>query len=238
MRYLLCLSLLAAPAFSVACSNASTWHEQAECRNQQIGNEKQALDQAVSAYSATLSPADKELFKKAQSAWKAYADATCKLSAAPVAAGSMYGAYLSSCELNLSEQRRQMLEYQATCEKSSERTDCLEQFKPGSPANPVTATTTRPMSSSPKASEEDVDRLTTYGAALGKGIACKANGVDEASRRVGKWMDVHFPPGSDDQKTYLLALTQGIEASARIQAEMPTESCDSVRKSFSNFPWP
>ena len=37
MRYLLCLSLLAAPAFSVACSNASTWHEQAECRNQQIG---------------------------------------------------------------------------------------------------------------------------------------------------------------------------------------------------------
>lgn len=134
MRYLLCLSLLAAPAFSVACSNASTWHEQAECRNQQIGNEKQALDQAVSAYSATLSPADKELFKKAQSAWKAYADATCKLSAAPVAAGSMYGAYLSSCELNLSEQRRQMLEYQATCEKSSERTDCLEQFKPGSPA--------------------------------------------------------------------------------------------------------
>ncbi|MBD9672991.1 DUF1311 domain-containing protein [Pseudomonas sp. PDM21] len=232
MRYLLCLSLLAAPTFSVACTNGTTWYEQADCRNQQIANEETALTQAVSAYSATLSPRDKGLFAKSQAAWKAYSDATCAFAAEPVAGGSLQSTYVASCWLALSEQRRLMLENLANCEKTSERTVCLTRFSPRSAVATGTVNTDTKTSST----SDDIDRLTTYGVALGKGIACKAPGVDDASRRVGKWMDEHFK-GSDKQ-AYLPVMIHGIEANVRMQSEQPVESCDSVRASFASFPWP
>jgi hypothetical protein len=47
------------------------------------------------------------------------------------------------------------------------------------------------------ASQADIDKLTTYAVVLGRAVACGAN-LDDASRRVGRWMDRTFPPGSKD----------------------------------------
>lgn len=236
MRYLLLsLPFLALPALAstTQCTDMKTQSEVSECMGQVVSEERQALKAASESYMATLSPADRTLFKQAQNAWQNYMDATCKFSSAPLAGGSMQGADTAQCLTFLISQRRLQLERQATCEKSTQRTDCLTRATAEAVAQPLSDS-----AEISKATPEDIDRLTTYGAALGKGIACKADGVKEASKRVGQWMDKTFPPGSDDQKTYLPALTAGIEATTRLQLENPTESCESVRKAFASFPWP
>lgn len=238
MRYfLLGLPLIALPTLGLAsspqCADSSTQADLSSCMSRVVGEERQALQAASASYLATLSPADKALFKQAQDAWQTYTDATCRFSSAPLAGGSMQGVDTAQCVTFMLSQRRAQLELQFECEKSAQRTDCLTKSAGG-----AIAATPSGKASESKATPDDIDRLTTYGAALGKGIACKADGVKEASKRVGQWMDKTFPPGSDDQKTYLPALTAGIEATTRLQVEKPTESCESVRKAFASFPWP
>lgn len=53
------------------------------------------------------------------------------------------------------------------------------------------------------ASDTDIDRMTSYAVILGRAAGCGIN-TDKESRRVGKWMDRVFPPGSKDQKIYAL----------------------------------
>ena len=88
------------------------------------------------------------------------------------------------------------------------------------------------------ASSKDVDRLTSYAVILGRGIACGAESA-EASRRVGAWMDVKFPPGSQDQKTYLPIFMQGVLYHAQQQKEGKSpDSCTEVLHNFRTMPWP
>ena len=234
---LLGIPLLLLPAFALAspsaCSGLHTQLEISTCMSNEASKETAAMQAAAKAYASTLDPNDRLLFKKAQTAWRAYMDATCKFSSAPLAGGSMQGADTAQCLSFLTVQRREFLEQQINCEKKSLRTDCLT-----TSARPIVNVPEPSPKHMTNASAEDIDRLTTYAAALGKGIACKANGINEASRRVGSWMDKHFPPGSDDQKTYLPVLTQGMELATRLQLESPKESCFSVRESFGRFPWP
>jgi hypothetical protein len=68
------------------------------------------------------------------------------------------------------------------------------------------------------ASAADVDRMTTYAVILGPGIACGAS-HDEASRRVGRWLGVRY------------------HAEQQRDGKSP-DSCATVRRNFSSFPWP
>jgi hypothetical protein len=88
------------------------------------------------------------------------------------------------------------------------------------------------------ASAADVDRLTTYAVILGRGVACGAP-THDASSRVGRWMDRTFPPGSQDQKTYLPIFMQGVQYHAQQQKDGKSpDSCATVRRNFGTFPWP
>jgi len=88
------------------------------------------------------------------------------------------------------------------------------------------------------ANESDVDRMTTYATVLGRALGCGVD-VDGPSSRVGKWMDRTFPPGTQDQKTYLPVFLAGVRhhANAQRQGNSP-DSCSKVKSSFSAFPWP
>jgi hypothetical protein len=93
-------------------------------------------------------------------------------------------------------------------------------------------------SSAMAASSADIDKLTTYAVILGRAVACGAN-VDDASRRVGQWMDRTFPPGSSDQKTYLPVFMEGMRYHAQQQKEGKSpDSCSAVLRSFNGFPLP
>ena len=85
---------------------------------------------------------------------------------------------------------------------------------------------------------QDIDKLTTYSVILGRAIGCGAD-VGIASRRVGHWMDMVFPPGSVDQQTYLPIFMSGTRYHAEQQrlGKSP-DSCTTVLRSFSGFPWP
>ncbi len=97
------------------------------------------------------------------------------------------------------------------------------------------------LASSPEvlgASSKDIDRMTTYAVVLGRTVACGAD-ITDASRRVGRWMDVKFPPGSQDQKTFLPIFIQGVEYHAQQQKEGKSpDSCAAVLRNFKSFPWP
>ena len=67
------------------------------------------------------------------------------------------------------------------------------------------------------ATDADIDKLTTFAVVLGRGVACRAD-VEPAMKRVGRWMDVKFPPGSRDQQIYLPIFMEGV----RHLAEHPT----------------
>lgn len=88
------------------------------------------------------------------------------------------------------------------------------------------------------ATPQDIDKLTTYAVILGRAIACGAD-VSSASGRVGRWMDRVFPPGSADQRTYLPIFMGGTRYHAEQQklGKSP-DSCSSVLRTFSSFPWP
>ena len=88
------------------------------------------------------------------------------------------------------------------------------------------------------ASSADIDKLTTYAVVLGRGVACGGN-IDDASRKVGRWMDKIFPPGSSDQQTYLPMLAEGMRYHAQQQsAGKSPDNCQSVLKTLRGFPWP
>lgn len=88
------------------------------------------------------------------------------------------------------------------------------------------------------ASSQDIDRMTTYAVVLGRAVACGAD-ITDASRRVGRWMDVKFPPGSQDLKTYLPIFVNGVEYHAQQQKDGKSpDSCAAVLRNFKGFPWP
>jgi len=87
-------------------------------------------------------------------------------------------------------------------------------------------------------SSQDVDRITTYAVILGRAVACGAD-ISDASRRVGQWMDVKFPPGSQDQQAYLPIFVNGVGYHAQQQKEGKSpDSCAAVLRNFKAFPWP
>lgn len=87
-------------------------------------------------------------------------------------------------------------------------------------------------------SAADIDKMTTYAVILGRGIACGAS-TQEPMKRVGKWFDNTFAPGSSAHKQYMVIFMTGIEHHAAQQrAGKSPDSCDSIRRTFSGFPWP
>ncbi|HRH88227.1 MAG TPA: hypothetical protein PLO41_15375 [Rubrivivax sp.] len=88
------------------------------------------------------------------------------------------------------------------------------------------------------ASSGDIDKLTTYATILGRAVAC-GNSIDEPMRRVGRWMDRTFPPGSSDQKAYLPVFMDGVRYHAQMQKDgRSPDSCSAVQRAFNGFPWP
>lgn len=88
------------------------------------------------------------------------------------------------------------------------------------------------------ASSADIDRLTTYAVVLGRAVGCQIDATNAYSR-VGRWMDRAFPPGSEDQKTYLPVFIVGVKHNAEQQAAgRSPDSCSSVRRTLDGFPWP
>lgn len=84
----------------------------------------------------------------------------------------------------------------------------------------------------------DIDRLTTYATVLGRAIGCGLN-VDLEMKRVGRWMDQKFPPGSERQKTYLPIFLDGIKYHAQQQKSGKSpDSCEAIRHEVRTFPWP
>lgn len=88
------------------------------------------------------------------------------------------------------------------------------------------------------ATEADIDKMTTYATVLGRAIGCGIN-TDSAMKRVGRWMDKTFPPGSRDQQIYLPIFMEGVKHHAEQQrAGSSPDSCSELRKTFNTFPWP
>jgi hypothetical protein len=86
------------------------------------------------------------------------------------------------------------------------------------------------------ATDEDVDRLTTYAVVLGRAIACGVD-VKDASSRVGSWMDRTF--SNKEKAMYLAIFAEGMKYHAEQQrAGRSPDSCTSVRNSFAKIPWP
>ncbi|WP_171694357.1 hypothetical protein [Methylomonas sp. ZR1] len=88
------------------------------------------------------------------------------------------------------------------------------------------------------ASTADIDKLTTYSVILGRAVACGIN-TNDASSRVGYWMDRNFPPGSQDQITYLPIFMAGMQHNAEQQASGNSpDNCAAVARAFNSMPWP
>lgn len=101
---------------------------------------------------------------------------------------------------------------------------------------PIAMPKRRSGAGSPSAS--DIDRLTTYGTILGRAIGCGLD-VNPEMRRVGKWMDKRFPPGTQRQKIYLPIFMETVKRSAIQQRNGNSpDSCGAVRDMVQKFPWP
>jgi len=88
------------------------------------------------------------------------------------------------------------------------------------------------------ATSADIDKMTTYAVILGRSTAC---GVDtsDASRKVGRWLDRKFPPGSRDQQTYLPIFSEGMLYHAKQQqAGKSPDNCQGIRRAYSKMRWP
>lgn len=88
------------------------------------------------------------------------------------------------------------------------------------------------------ASTTDIEKLTTYSVLLGRAIACGINTKD-ASSKVGYWIDKRFPPGSEDQITYLPIFMQGMQYHAQQQSlGKSPDDCSAVSRAYNSMPWP
>jgi hypothetical protein len=89
-----------------------------------------------------------------------------------------------------------------------------------------------------KVSARDIDRMTTYATLLGRAIGCRIN-VDDEMRKVGKWMDRTFPPGSKEQRIYMPIFLKGLKDSAKQQREGKSpDSCETLREEVRHIRWP
>lgn len=87
------------------------------------------------------------------------------------------------------------------------------------------------------ASEEDIDKMTTYAVILGRSIACGID-TDFAMRRVGAWVDRTFPLGSSDQKSYLPVFVIGLEYHAKQQSSGKSpDTCTQIKRTFNGMQW-
>jgi hypothetical protein len=85
------------------------------------------------------------------------------------------------------------------------------------------------------ASSSDIDKLTTYATLIGRGIACGVD-TDEATRKVGAWMDRRFT--KKEMSTYLLVFAQGMEYHAKQQRDgRSPDSCSDIRRNFDSIPF-
>lgn len=92
-------------------------------------------------------------------------------------------------------------------------------------------------SSAQAASDQDIDKMTTYAVLLGRAIACGAD-TDSASAQIGEWMDKKFPPGSKDQQVYLPIFMEGVKMHMeQQQSGQSPDSCSEVKKQFSQMSW-
>ena len=88
------------------------------------------------------------------------------------------------------------------------------------------------------ASDSDIDKLTTYAVMMGRGSACGAE-MSNPGARVGAWMDRKFPPGSQDQKTYLPIFLSGVQHHAQQQRSGKSpDSCSNVLTQLRMVNWP
>lgn len=89
-----------------------------------------------------------------------------------------------------------------------------------------------------KEPEDAVGQMTTYAVALGRSMACGADTVSPL-KRVGRWMDSVFPPGSPGRRTQLAIFSEGMRFHAEQQkAGNSPDDCSTVLRSFRDFPWP
>jgi len=78
-----------------------------------------------------------------------------------------------------------------------------------------------------------IDRMTTYTTILGRGIACGTPGTEDASRRLGTWMDAQGLNG------YAMVAATSIRTSAEQQrAGKSPDTCAKVREVFKTITWP
>lgn len=84
----------------------------------------------------------------------------------------------------------------------------------------------------------DLNKLSTYAVILGRAVGCGMD-VSEASRRVGRWVDVTFVPGTKEHTSYTLAMAQGMaNEAARQRSGKSPDSCSAVRAQTTSMPWP
>jgi hypothetical protein len=67
------------------------------------------------------------------------------------------------------------------------------------------------------ASADDIDKMTTYAAMLGRASACGSD-TEDASRRVGAWLDERFQKGPKADRIYMRVFLEGMTHHAREQA--------------------
>jgi hypothetical protein len=97
------------------------------------------------------------------------------------------------------------------------------------------AVSTLATSESPSASE--IDQMTTYAVILGRAMGCRLD-TDRAAEVVGRWMDMHFPPGSPDRDVYFPIFLGGTKYHADQQRMgLAPDDCESVQRTLASMGW-
>lgn len=87
------------------------------------------------------------------------------------------------------------------------------------------------------ASDQDIDRLTSYAVLMGRGIACGAPNAEDAMGKIGAWMDRVF--SNNEKAIYISIFTEGVRYHAQMQKDgRSPDPCSAVLSQFAQVRWP
>jgi uncharacterized protein YecT (DUF1311 family) len=101
------------------CNDAQTQAAMTECAGDAYDEADRKLNETYKQIADRLAdaPEIKASLKKAQRAWITFRDAECEFTNAQAVGGSLYGALITQCLAELTEQRAEMLQTYLQCEE-------------------------------------------------------------------------------------------------------------------------
>jgi len=106
---LLCAAL-SVSAQSDKCQNANTTLDMVQCQAKELQERNDDLKVVLSRIEKLADQRQRDLLKRAETAWEAYRDANCTFASDLFRGGSMQGLVVAECQTRLAEERIEELE--------------------------------------------------------------------------------------------------------------------------------